>query len=241
MKNVAYCVIILIQIQIGFGQVTWQQKKEKQGWKNEKIPTQCFVDFQRTHSFRQLESNDQFLNTPLGERAAETSLNVWSYSLGLLTNLGNYGRLETGIQWIQNGESFHYNSTENDSSFHYESRYRYIGMPFSLMLSYGKKFSFFFGPGITPMLFSGYAKKTDWTNAYGAQNEDRTNIKNNTYASAVIQVYGQVGIQLRNDNGWGTFCKGIYRKQLTNTYSKYNDYIHKALGWGIHFGITKQL
>ena len=91
------------------------------------------------------------------------------------------------------------------------------------------------------MLFSGFAQKTNWTNAYGSQNEERINIKNNSYASAAIQVFGQIGFQLRGDSGWGSYVKGVYRRQISNTYSKYNDFIHRAIGWGIYAGITKQL
>ncbi|MFM7566924.1 MAG: hypothetical protein ACKO4K_09270 [Flavobacteriales bacterium] len=241
MKNQLLWFLLAIHANFFYAQVEWQQKKEKHGWKNDKIPTQCFVDFQRTQSFRTLEPNVAFLNTPLGQRALEKPLTAWSYGAGLLTSVGRFGRLETGIHWIQNGESYDFKSSANDSTFHYESRYRYIGMPLALMVSYGKQFSLFFGPGITPMLFSGYAQKRTWTNAYGAQNDDKINVKNNTYSSAVIQVFGQIGCQYRSKNGWGSYIKGGYRKHITNTYSKYNDYIHRAMGWSIQFGITKEL
>jgi len=241
MKAIILWMFLTTIMPLSFAQVEWHQKKEKPRWENEKIPTQCYVEFQRTHSYRILQSNTEFLNTPLGQRADETPMYVWSYGAGILTNLGRFGRLETGIQWIQNGEGFHYSSPINDSSFHYESRYRYIGLPFAVMFTYGKKASFFIGPGLTPMLFSGFAQKTNWTNAYGSQNEERINIKNNSYASAAIQVFGQIGFQIRGDSGWGSYVKGVYRRQISNTYSKYNDFIHRAIGWGIYAGITKQL
>ena len=39
---------------------------------------------------RTLSSNPDFLNKPLGERVNETSMNLWSYSVGMVTPISTY-------------------------------------------------------------------------------------------------------------------------------------------------------
>ena len=66
----------------------------------------------------------------------------------------------------------------------------------------------------------------------GANEKETLKIKNNDFTSAVFQVYFQGGIQYTGEKGWGMILKAVYRQQLSNTYSKYNAYIHKANAMG---------
>ena len=218
-----------------------QQSSKKKGWKQEKTNTQVSFEFNRNTCFRTLIPNPDFLNKPLGERANEVSSNAWSYLLGLQTGLGRWLRFESGVQLLQNGEEYTYASTETDSTFHYTNRYRYMGLPLSLNLQYGAKFKVFLGPGINPLLFNRYVQEKEWTTALGSTSSARFKEKNNQYTSAVLQAYLQAGMQYTGTNGWGLIAKATYRQQLTNTYGKYSEVIHKPYAWGWSIGLVKKL
>jgi len=78
---------------------------------------------------RSLESNSAFLNKPLGERANETKINLWSYSIGMVVPISKHFVFDGGLSFIQNGEQYAWESSTGDSSFNYQTKYRYIGMP----------------------------------------------------------------------------------------------------------------
>jgi hypothetical protein len=206
-----------------------------------KAPTQvCFEAFS-FNSQRILTPNPDFLNTPLGERANEMPLRLWSYGLGLQTGLGKWLRFDAGLQFVQNGERYAYSDSQSDSTFQYENRYRYLGMPMSLNFHWGGNLKLFAGPGITPMIFNQFVNNTQWTTALGSKKEEKLKEKNNEYASSSWEVFGQIGAQWTGKSGWGGMVKAVYRKQVTNTYSKYNEAMHSTYGWGIGIGITKKL
>ena len=71
--------------------------------KKTKPVTFAFLEFNRTSSFRELTENKEFITLPLGERANEEPLKVWSYFLGMNTGLTKYLRFEGGISYLQNG------------------------------------------------------------------------------------------------------------------------------------------
>ena len=73
----------------------------------------------------------------------------------------------------------------------------------------------------------------------GANEKETIKIKNNDYSSAVFQGFVQAGVQYTGERGWGMILKAVYRQQFTNTYSKYNAYIHKANAMGFTLGISK--
>lgn len=216
-------------------------QSQKKSWTNCKMPTQLYFESNRSQCYRSLVSNEDFLNTPLNERANEISSPLWSFGLGMESCLKTWLKLEAGMNYLQNGEAYKYISSINDSTFNYISHYRYIGMPIALNYHYGNKFSLYGGLGINPLLYSSYIQKRNWTNALGKKGEDEIKLENQEFSSFVIQFYAQIGFQYIGQDGWGIFSKAVYRQQVTNSYSKTNDFIHKANGIGISFGLTKTL
>jgi hypothetical protein len=73
----------------------------------------------------------------------------------------------------------------------------------------------------------------------GANEKETLKVKNNDFSSAVFQVYFQGGMQYTGEKGVGIILKAVYRQQLSNTYGKYNAYIHKANAMGFTLGISK--
>jgi hypothetical protein len=225
------CYIILtVACQSSFGQLEIkQQPKKKSGWKQEKMPTQVAMEFTRNQSFRTLVPNAAFLNTPLGERANETPSTLWSYGLGI----------QSGLLWLQQGEQYAFNDPNSDSSLNYSNRYRYLGLPLALNVQYGSSFRVFVGAGIAPMIFNRSIQQINWSTAVGANEKETLKVKNNDFSSAVFQVYFQGGMQYTGEKGLGIILKAVYRQQLSNTYGKYNAYIHKANAMGFTLGISK--
>jgi len=234
------CLILSLAFQSSFGQLEInQQSKKKNAWVQQKMPTQVAMEITRNQSFRTLVPNAEFLNTPLGERANETPSTLWSYGLGIQTGLGKWVRFESGLLWLQQGEQYAFNDPNSDSSLNYTNGYRYLGLPLALNLQYGSSFRVFLGAGIAPMIFNRSIQQINWSTALGANEKETLKIKNNDFTSAVFQVYFQGGIQYTGEKGWGMILKAVYRQQLSNTYSKYNAYIHKANAMGFTVGISK--
>ena len=241
LQKVLGFLLLCLCANVCFAQLEMNGKPSPNKREQLKAPTQvCFEAFSFS-SHRMLSPNPDFLNTPLGERAKEVPLRLWSYGLGLQTGLGKWLRFDGGLQFVQNGEQYDYSDAQSDSTFHYENRYRYIGMPLSLNVHWGNAFKIFAGPGITPLIFSQFVQNTRWTSALGSKEDDKIKVKNNEYASSALEVFGQIGAQWTGKSGWGGMVKAVYRKQVTNTYSKYNEAVHSSFGWGIGVGITKKL
>lgn len=234
-------LLLCLCANVCFAQLEMNGKPSSQQREQLKAPTQVCLEAFSFNSHRILSPNPNFLNTPLGERANEVPLRLWSYGLGLQTGLGKWLRFDAGLQFVQNGERYNYSESQSDSTFQYENRYRYLGMPMSLNVHWGGNFKLFAGPGITPLIFSQFVQNTRWTSALGSKEDDKIKVKNNEYASSSLEVFGQIGAQWTGKSGWGGMVKAVYRKQVTNTYSKYNEAMHSAYGWGFGIGITKKL
>lgn len=241
LQKVLGFLLLCLCANVCFAQLEMNGKPSPKKREQLKAPTQiCFEAFS-FNSQRILTPNPDFLNTPLGERVNEVPLRLWSYGLGLQTGLGKWLRFDAGLRFQQNGESYDYSDAQSDSTFQYENRYRYLGMPMSLNFHWGGNLKLFAGPGITPMIFSQFVNNTQWTTSLGSKKEEKIKEKNNEYASSALDVYAQMGVQVTGKNGWGGMLKAVYRKQVTNTYSKYNEAIHSTFGWGFGIGITKKL
>lgn len=223
-----------------FSQINTKDSKSNY-WQNDKTPTQVYYELNITRSYRDLNPNAAYLFLPLYDRAKEVPTTLCSYGLGLITGLNPWLRFEGGLTFLQNGEAYSFVSAENDSTYAYKSRFRYIGMPLSLNLQYGKKFRVFGGAGINPLLFVKFKQTQEWNTETGSSYDAKLIEKNNGYQSFILQTFGQIGIQYSNPEGLGIMGKIIYRHQLTNSYATISDYTHKAFGWGFSLAVTKDL
>jgi hypothetical protein len=203
-------------------------------------PTTYYFETQRMEMYRSLVSNDDFLPTPLGERANEMALTAWSHQLGICVGLSQYFYLDGGVSWLQNGEAYAFNDLNSDSTFNYETRYRYLALPLQLKVAFGQRLKCFGGLGMVPALYQGYKQDLEWTNALGAKYDDQIKV-NNTMNSFTLSWIGSVGIEAPLGNNYAFRFGAMYRSQLNNSYSPYEDYIHKSKGWGLTIGLSKQL
>ena len=185
---------------------------------------------------RDLMPNEAYLNTPLGNRENETPLTCSSFTLGISLPLNTVLKLNTGLCFLQNGESYNWQSTENDSTFNYTSRYGYIALPISLSTAYGKKLKFHISAGITPGIFNNYKKQTNWTDPDGSEYDEETKIQNDLN-SFNLSAQGSIGMAYYFKS-FSIRASYALRKQLNNTYKAYQDYIHRSIGMGGRLTLT---
>jgi hypothetical protein len=206
----------------------------------ETYPSCFYFESQRMELFRSLASNDAFLPTPLGERANEMALTAWSHQLGICMGLSQHFYLDGGVSWLQNAEAYAFAALDSDSTFAYQTRYRYLALPLQMKVTFGQQFKCYGGLGLVPALYQGYKQDLQWTNALGAKYDDQIKV-NNAMNSFTLSWMVSVGIEAQLDNNYALRLGALYRNQLNNSYSPYEDYIHKSMGWGLNIGLSKQL
>jgi hypothetical protein len=143
MKNIMFLSLLMLLISPSLkAQIIGNNAEELKKVKEKKIaPTYAFIDFNHTNSFRDLSQNTDFLTIPLGERALEVPLKIWSYQLGINTGIKPNLRFEGGMRLLQTGEQYSYQgSLGGDSTFKSQSKYRYVSMP--LLLKWEINFDF---------------------------------------------------------------------------------------------------
>jgi len=243
MKNIIFFSLFMLLIsQPLMAQIVGNNAKELKKVKEKKIaPTYAFIDFNHTNSFRDLSQNTDFLAVPLGERAHEVPLKVWSYQLGMNTGIKPNLRFEGGMKFLQTGEQYSYQgSLGGDSTFNSQSKYRYLSMPLQLKWEKGNQFRFSIGGGLQAQLYINYLQKQQWTTSLSGPKEAKIeqNISCNSFALSAL---GEMGVHYFGKNNYGVFCKMTYRYQITNTYIKTADYQHLSKGLGLSFGLSKNI
>ena len=192
--------------------------------------------FSVSHS---LQSNPDFLNKPLEERENETKTKLWSYTLGMVSPIAKNFYFDGGLSYIQNGEQYSWSSTTSDSTFNYKTKYKYLGMPMQLKFQSGKDFQYFISAGVIPQMYMGYLQSQNWKDSLGGSHE--ANVKQfNNISSFVLSAVGTAGITLNFQNNFGLRLTAQYRRQLTDTYTEYNGYLHKTSAIGFTFGLTRK-
>jgi hypothetical protein len=211
---------------------------------NDKIkrqyPTQYYFETSRSTVFRTLQENTAFLSIPLGERANEIPLNLWSQQMGVCLGLSKHTLIDAGLARMQNGEAYSWKSTDTDSSFAYQTRYRYLALPVQFKFAFGEKISFSAGAGLIPALYQSYRQDQQWTNALGAKYDEQIKV-NNGMNSFTLSWISSAQIELPMNPTLRLRLGVYYRQQLNNSYDPYQDYIHQSVAWGLNFGFAKKI
>jgi len=206
---------------------------------NRDTSSRFYFEASRLNAFRTLEPNADFLNTPLGERANEFKLSIWNYTIGMITPLSKYIYFDGGLSILRNGEQYSWESTTSDSTYNYQTRYNYLGLPLQLKLQGGQNFKYFIGGGILPQMYLSYKQEQQWSEAIGTKRKGEEKI-NNQINSFAFSWIASAGVEFQFENNFGLRFSGTYRKQINNTYSKYSDYIHKANAIGFNLALTRK-
>jgi hypothetical protein len=230
MKKMILLALLALSLN-GFAQLLGKDLQKR-------YPTRYYFESQRMQMFRELVSNDAFLPTPLGERANEMPLTVWSQQLGISAGLSQHFYLDGGVSWLQNGEAYSFTANDSDSTYSYQTRYRYLALPLQLKYTAGNKLKVYGGLGVIAALYQGYKQDIQWTNPLGAKYDDQIKINNNMN-SFTLSWLASAGLEATLDENYSFRVGVLYRSQVNNSYSPYEDYIHKSFGWGLNFGLSK--
>ncbi|MDX2361117.1 MAG: hypothetical protein QNK23_09940 [Crocinitomicaceae bacterium] len=238
-------VLMLIAVNSSYAQVeisaesTKKEKKKKdRGERTKDNGTSVFGTVNWSYTTRKLVENDGLFGKPLGERAYETNLNTWSFELGLRNKLNQYLSWEGGISYMKNGESYSYEGA--DSTYSYETRYSYVGMPLKLLFTYGEKIKLIVGAGVVPQMFVGYKQDREWTTTLGSSSDEEFKTKTG-YSSFVISAVMNVGIQVNLGGRWSALFMPEYKIQLTSSDDKSSAYKHFGRSLGFNVGLVLDL
>lgn len=199
-----------------------------------------YLEAMRFKTGRDLLVNSDFLAKPLGEREFENEANHWSFILGISIPIQKVFYFDGGISYVKNGEQYTWQSSINDSSFSYQTSYSYISMPLQFKIQNGNKFKYFLSSGIQMQLLQFFRMNQQWTNDVNTKYSETLKI-NNDCNSFVLSWISSVGFELAMSKYYGIKLSMQYRKQLSNSYIKTADYIHRSKGFGVGFGLTRTL
>lgn len=187
---------------------------------------------------RSLTENEGLYAEPLGTRGDETSLNTWSFGIGLRNSIHKNVYWDGGISFYRNGESYLFNGV--DTMFAYQTYYNYIAMPLRLNAMIGKDFQWHAGLGIVPQMFSSYRQEQQWETTTDSKGDEtiKTNSGYNTFAISAIF---NIGLTMNFSNGWGIIVSPEARIQLNSTYREIDPYVHKGRMYGVSFGLIRNL
>ncbi len=205
--------------------------------------TQLYFNSNWSSTFRELKPNGKLFGEDLGTRADEVKANFWSFDFGLRNKLAKHIELELGIGVTRNGEKYAYDDPLSDSSFAYTTRYTFISMPIVGYYTYGSDIKVFLGAGIMPQLFMNQLQEQTFTSANNTKGKAEVKIKSGTdqHNSFTSSALFRAGVQLKYSPNWSLYFIPEYRIQLTSTYGKTADYVHKASAIGFNLGLTFQL
>lgn len=181
--------------------------------------------------------NGLFADT-LGERANEIGLNVWSFGLGLRSEIKGNWMWQGGITFMRNGESYLYEDV--DTSFSYQTYYNYIAMPLKVVYAYGDKFKVYGGAGIVPQMFFSYRQEQQWTTTKNVTGSETIKTRNG-YNTFVMSFAASIGFQMRVQNNVSLFVEPEYRYQFINSYTKTDGLQHFGRAIGLNLGFTYKL
>lgn len=240
MKSLLFLLVLFFhfstQAQI-ISSMTEPKAKRSKGRDSSSI---LYVDFQRFNTQPNLAQNTDFLSIPLGERADEFALKVWSYQFGLCSPLTKHLYFDGGLALVQTGEQYSWNSSSTDSSYRYTTKYRYFGMPLQVKYQTGKDLVFFIGAGVVPQLFQSYEQSNNWTDSLGNAGKQIINDES-MCQSFVLSAIASTGLQVNFKSNFGLRLSLYYRHQLTNSYGPYQYFKHYSSGLGGGIALTRKL
>lgn len=242
MKNIVLFLFLLIQLTV-LGQIEISEETQNEIKEINPIPkkpsnSEIYFVTNWSTTNRSLTENEGLFSDSLGTRADETSLNTWSFGLGMRNRLNKYLGWEGGIWFLRNGESYLFEGS--DSTYMYNSTYSYIGMPLKLSFLYGDDFQLIASAGLIPQMFIKYRQDIEWTDSNNTK--DKETIKTNSgYSSFVMSAVFNVGGKVKFGDRWSLIVLPEYRLQLNSSYLKNDPYIHKGRAFGVTFGLTMAL
>jgi len=230
--------ILLVSSSLAFGQTTQPSTTASKSTSN----TSYYLGAGRNNSFRVLQENDEPYGRPLGNRENETKLKIWSYEIGMRSQLNNYLQLDGGVAIERFGEQYSATGpTElGDSTFSYTSKYAFISLPIQLYGTLGDDFKLYGGGGISPGIVSAFNQEITRLDSLGSTKTTTSN-KPEKLNSFILSARLSAGLQWKWNKNLGIYMNYTYLFGLTSTYNKQNPYEHYARYGCLRFGITFEM
>lgn len=204
--------------------------------------TSYYLGAGRNNSFRELQENDAPYGRPLGNRANETKLKVWSYEIGIRAQLNKHLQIDGGLALERFGEQYSATgSTElGDSTFSYQSKYTFISIPIQLYGTVGDDFKLYAGGGISPGIVSQFNREVTQLDSLGGTTVTTSN-QPEKLNSFLLNARLSGGLQWKWNPNVGIYMNYTYILGLTSTYGKQDPFKHYARYGCLRFGITFNL
>ncbi len=201
-----------------------------------------YIGAGRNNSFRELMENDAPYGRPLGNRANETKLNVWSYEVGIRSQLNKYLQIDGGLALERFGEQYSATGpTElGDSTYSYQSKYTFISLPIQLYGTVGESFKLYGGGGISPGIVSRFNKEITRLDSLGGTTITETN-QPEKLNSFILSARLSGGLQWKWNRNAGIYLNYTYFLGLNSTYGRQDQYKHYARYGCLRFGLIFQL
>lgn len=217
---------------------TLSKKKKRPSIDKSQSNTEFFAITNWSSTSRKLienPSNQGVFAQPLGERANETSLNTWSFGIGIKQRVHEFVTWEGGISFLKNGENYLYETS--DTTHSYTTTYSYISMPVKVYFTYGNNIRLYAGVGLVPQMFLKYKQDRAWKNAVNTETDESFSTQNG-YRSAVLSAVANVGVQINMGKSMSLLVMPEYRFQLTSTNINESPYSHFGRALGVNIGLS---
>lgn len=206
----------------------------------ENSTTSYYLGAGRNNSFRLLETNAEPFGKPLGNRENETKLKLWSYEVGMRSQIKKHIQLDGGVAFERFGEQYSSTGTVEsgaDTSFSYKTRYSYISVPLQVYGTVGEEFKLYAGGGIVPGISYAYKQELTRVDSLGSSNTVKTN-NPEKLNSFLLSARVSAGLQWQWTGKLGIYMNYTYLFGLNSTYNDQNAYKHYARYGCLRFGLT---
>jgi len=202
--------------------------------------TDLLFTFYSSYNGRYLTPNDYPFGKDIGERSNERAIWTTNYAIGFRQKLNKNFNFEGKLSLINTGEQYSFQSTINDSTYNYNQKYTYLGMPLTINYFTGKKLKILIGIGLTPQIFVNSSKKITWTTPENQSDNETLKTKQGfNYFNLGTTI--QTGIIYQFNEKWSFDILPTFRNQLFSSYLKTSQFKHYNYQLGIQYGLNYKL
>lgn len=200
--------------------------------------TELYFGASPSYTYRTLTVNEGLFAQPLGEREQEVAEWTTGFNAGVRTHLSSFLKLEIGVGFSSNKESYDFSS--KDSIYVYSNSYRHITFPMRLAYSYGDDISFYGGLGVIPKAFLSMKNELTTYDINGKEQTEKT-IEKDKFNFFLIDAVATIGTQIKFNSHYGIYAMIEGRRQLNNNYDAQSAYVRKPYALGFNVGIEVYL
>ena len=263
MRSIVLILGIFIFSLNGFNQIEINNKKEKDRKKEQKMkdevekeieiknkkkqPLQVtgrnvFLGMSIGQSYRTIKPSETIFGKEVGPKAQEKPILSMRYQAGMQIVLFKNFMVDFGFTYTVQGEQYSYADDSSDSTYSYTNKYRYIGVPITVNGIFGGKWvRFYFGAGLTPLMFINQYEKLRYSTETGVVTDQENTIKDTRYNQFNLMAIGRIGVQVNFSKHVGFYLAPEFRYNILNTFEKQYKHIHHQMAWGIDFGFLLYL